>query len=66
VKLFSSLCMALTQSTSFKAASIFFGLMDDIKEKCSQNDANIDLVCTPHEISPIIESNGWSLATLVG
>ena len=58
--------MAFTQTTSFNASSIFFGSIDDTNEKCSQNDANLDLVCTPLEISPIIESKGWSLATLVG
>jgi hypothetical protein len=49
---------ALTQSISFKASSIFFGSMDDTNEKCSQNDANLDLVCIPLEISLIIVSNG--------
>jgi hypothetical protein len=34
------------------------GSMNDTNEKCSQNDASLDLVCTPLEISPIIESNG--------
>ena len=49
---------ALIQSTSFKASSIFLGSMDDTNEKYLQNDANLDLVCTPLEISPMIESNG--------
>ena len=40
--------------------------MDDTNEKCSQNEVNLDLVCTPLEISPMIVSKGWSLATLVG
>ena len=66
VKLFNSSCIAFTQSTSFNAFSIFFGSMDDTNEKCSQNDVNLDLVCTPLEISPMIVSNGWSLAILVG
>ena len=33
-------------------------MKDDTNEKCSQNEANLDLVCTPLEISPIIVSNG--------
>ena len=59
-------CIAFTQSTSFNASSILFGSMDDTNEKCSQNEANLYLVCTPLEISPMIVSNGWSLAILVG
>ena len=31
---------------------------DDTNKKCSQNEANLDLVCTPLEISPIVVSNG--------
>jgi hypothetical protein len=62
VKLFNSSCIAFAQSASLNASSIFFGSMNNTNEKCSQNKVNLDLVCTPLEISPIIVFNWWSLA----
>jgi hypothetical protein len=65
MKLFNSSYIALTHSTSLKASYIFLGSRNQTYEKCSQNETNFDLVCTPLEISPIIVSNGWSLVILV-